>query len=154
LSPEDVVAVAEVRVAATVGEVEEPGEELVSAPAQVSDVVTAPVAREPGSLGEIRSCGESRHEPWYLSGIRRPVGIHHRDDVPGGGLETTGEGVPLARPVLRDHGHVRPDGARGLHCAVLRAAVDQYHLMYIGRNLPEDVWDILFFIECRDDNRN
>src|SRR5215471_4590816 len=108
LLPEHVEAVAQVRVARSMAEIDHLSEQAVTELAQACDVAAAAARGEPRSLCEVRAAQQRLHELRDLARIRRAVRIHHGYYIAGGGFESAGERVPLTPASLLHHLDVGP----------------------------------------------
>jgi hypothetical protein len=121
---------------------------------QTRDIATAATSSEPSSFREIRSVSKGSDEPWYFSWIGRSIRVNHRDYIACGRFKATRKRIAFTLPGLSHNAHVGPKLSGYFHGTVNRLSVNQDDLVSVPWDSRENIWDISFLIECRNDYRH
>ncbi len=152
VTPEGVVAVAEVGVPGAELAVDERAEGPVAQSANGRHVVRAAAVGESGALGEIRTADEGGDVRDDLLAVGRAVRVDHDDDVAGAGREAADQRVALALADLLDHLDVRPQFTGDVHRVVRGISVDEHDFVNPFRQCLEHVRKIFGFVHRGNDN--
>jgi hypothetical protein len=95
-SPEDVEAVAQIRVFGAAEQIDHASQYAIAESTQASDVFTASTLSESRSFGEISSVEKSHHEARDLTGVGGAVGVDHSYNIASGRHTSASKGVTFA----------------------------------------------------------
>ncbi len=153
-APEDVVAIAKVRVLSSVQHVDDGAQETVAEAADAGDVVAPAALGEPRPLREVSAVEERPDEARDLARVGGAVCVDHGDDVPGRRREAAGQSVSLAPAGLHDNTDIRAHCAGDGKRIVNGVAIDHDHFVNVRWHAGKNVGQIAGFIQCRDDHGN
>ena len=152
LLPENIEAVAQIRVASPVEQIDQAGQNPIAETTQPGNILTATTCGEPGSLGEVSAGKQGRYESRDLGGIGRAVRIDQRNDIPGRRRAPARDGVTLTGSRLHH------DPGFGLQLAdygesvVNGVTVDDNDFVDTGRQRLEDMRQVTRFVQSRNYN--
>ena len=135
--PKRVVAVAQVGVPGSEGEVHQAAQHPISKTTAQGDVVTAATVGEARTLGIVGARGQGAHIADDLGAGRGAVAVHHDDDVARAGFESRHQGVTLSDSRLVDDGDVRSTLPGDGDAVVHRVPIHQHHLVHPFRQRTE-----------------
>ena len=135
-----------------IAEIDHTTEQVVTEPAQPRDVTAAATRGEPCSLREVRATQKRIHELGDLAWIRRAVRIDHGYHVTGRSFEPAGKRVTLPPAGLLHHPDVGSQLTGYRYRVIHRVPVHHDHLVDVGGQPRENVWQVFCFIQCRNDH--
>jgi hypothetical protein len=94
--PEDVEAIAQIRVSGAAEQIDYTSKYAIAEGAQASDVLAASTLSESCSLGEISSVEKSQHETRDLVGVGGAIGVDHSDNIASSRHASASKGVTFA----------------------------------------------------------
>jgi hypothetical protein len=150
LLPEDIEAVAQIRVAGPVEQIDQVSQNAIAKTTQPGNILTATIPGEPGSLGEVSAGKQGRHKSRDLGGVGRAVRIDQRNDIPGRRCAPARDRVTLAGSRLQhdsDFGHQLAGYSESVINGV---TVDDNDFVDAGRQRLENMRQVSCLVQRRN----
>jgi hypothetical protein len=149
-SPEDVEAVAQIRVFCAVEHIDRTGQHSIAEGTQASDVFTASASSESRSLSEVSPVEKSRNEARDLTGVGGAVGVNHNDDIASGRRTSASKRVTFARARLHHDADIWSQLTCDRQGVVHGVTIDNYYFIGVTGQCAQYIGQVTRLIQSRN----